>query len=199
VSRNHTVSAPLAIGKNGASVQRTLPLNVGGGALSITSAKPIRIYLTLNSPLGDPVTINTSQSFSVSIQPLPIALTQAQVNVANQTINAAATSVDLSSVSDDALINRVRADAHLTIAAHWRADAAATFTVPGGAQIVKSIPSRRLHSRRTSADRRRAEVAVGTPTSRSRGASRRPDRDADADASPADREHLEIILSTTES
>ena len=135
--------ATLAIGKNGASVQRALPLNVGGGALSITSAKPIEIYLTLSSPLGDPVTINTNQSFAVSIQPSPIALTQAQVNVTNQTINAAATTVDLSSVSDAALINRVRGGTlHLTIASPFgvQGTLTATFSVPGGAQIVKSIP-----------------------------------------------------------
>ncbi|HEY7237388.1 MAG TPA: hypothetical protein VH539_24760 [Gemmatimonadaceae bacterium] len=135
--------AALAIGKNGASVQRALPLNVGGGPLSITSAQPIEIYLTLNSPLGDPVSINTSQSFSVSIQPSPIALTQAEVNVANQTISAAATTVDLSSVSDEALLNRVRGGTlHLTIASPFgvQGTLTATFSVPGAPPIVKSIP-----------------------------------------------------------
>ena len=136
--------AATALGKNGATVQRSLPLNLGGGSLSITSAKPVEVYLTLNSPQGDPVTINTSQSFSVAITPLPIALSQAQVQVSNQTINAAQTNVDLTSVSDDALINRVQGGTlHLKIASPFgvQGTLTATFAVPGGAtNIVKSIP-----------------------------------------------------------
>src|SRR5689334_2087694 len=135
--------AALGIGKNGATLQRALPLNVGAGSLSITNAKPLEVYLTLNSPQGDPVTINTSQSFSVAIQPLPIALSQAQVTVANQSINAAQTSVDLSSVSDQALINRVQAGTlHLNIASPFgvQGTLTATFTVPGAASITMTIP-----------------------------------------------------------
>ena len=94
--------AVLGVGKNGATLQRTLPLNVAG-SLAITSAKPLEIYLTLNSPQGDPVAINSSQSFAVAIQPAPISLSQAQVRVTNQSITAAQTSVDLSSVNDQAL------------------------------------------------------------------------------------------------
>lgn len=133
----------VAIGKNGATVQRQLPLNVGGSSLSITSSKPVEIYLTLNSPQGDAVTINTSQSFSVAIQPAPIALSQAQVQLSNQTINAAQTTVDLTSVSDQAIVNRVQAGAlHLAIDSPFgvQGTLTATFNVPGGAQIVKSIP-----------------------------------------------------------
>ncbi|HEY2379139.1 MAG TPA: hypothetical protein VGH98_24370 [Gemmatimonadaceae bacterium] len=133
----------LGIGKNGATLQRPLPLNVGGGSLSITSATPVEVYLTLNSPQGDPVTINTSQSFSVAIQPAPIALSQAQVQMSNQTINAAQTTVDLSSVSDQSIVNRVQGGAlHLNIDSPFgvQGTLTATFSVPGGAQIVKSIP-----------------------------------------------------------
>lgn len=135
--------AALGIGKNGATLQRSLPLNVGSGSLGITSASPLEVYLTLNSPQGDPTTINTNQSFSVAIQPAPIALSQAQVNVANQSISAAQTSVDLSSVSDQALINRVQGGTlHLSIASPFgvQGTMTATFSVPGGASIVKSIP-----------------------------------------------------------
>ena len=133
----------VAIGKNGATLQRQLPLNVGGGSLSITSSKPVEVYLTLNSPQGDAVTINTSQSFSVAIQPASIALSQAQVLVNNQTISAAPTTVDLSSVSDQSIINRVQSGAlHLSIDSPFGVQGTlnATFSVPGGAQIVKQIP-----------------------------------------------------------
>lgn len=135
--------ADVAIGKNGAVVQRALPLNVGGGSLGITAASPLEVYVTLDSPAGDPTTINTSQSFSVSVQPAPIALSQAQVNVANQQISAAQTSVDLSSVNDQALINRVQAGTlHLAISSPFgvQGTLTATFTAPGGAPIVKTIP-----------------------------------------------------------
>jgi len=134
----------VAIGKNGATFQRPLPLNVGGGSLSITSAKPVEVYLTLNSPQGDPVTINTSQSFSVSIQPGPIALSQAQVQVANQSINAAQTTVDLSGVSDQSLINRVQGGTlRLKIDSPFgvQGTLTATFGIQGSStSIVKSVP-----------------------------------------------------------
>ena len=135
--------ADVAIGKNGATLQRALPLNVGGGSLGISASSPLEIHVTLNSPTGDPTTINTSQTFSVSIQPAPIALSQAQVNLANQQISAAQTSVDLSSVSDQALINRVQAGTlHLAISSPFgvQGTLTATFTAPGAAPIVKTIP-----------------------------------------------------------
>jgi hypothetical protein len=134
--------AATGIGANGATLQRPLPLNVGSGSLAITSASPMKIYLTLNSPQGDPTTINTSQSFTVAIQPAPIALSQAQVNLTNQTINAAQTTVDLSSVSDEALINRVQGGTlHLAIDSPFgvQGTLTATFSAPGISPIVKTI------------------------------------------------------------
>jgi len=135
--------ADLAIGKNGATLQRALPLNVGAGSLGITGASPLEVYVRLESPAGDPTTINSSQSFSISIQPSPIALSQAEVNLANQQINAAQTSVDLSSVSDEALVNRVQAGTlHLAISSPFgvQGTLTATFTTPGASPIVKTIP-----------------------------------------------------------
>jgi len=135
--------ADLGIGKNGATLQRALPLIMTGGSLAVTNAKPVEVHVTLDSPQGDPVTINSSQSFSIAIQPSAIALSQAQVHVANQAINAAQTSVDLSSVSDQALIDRVQAGTlHLVIASPFgvQGTLTATFSVPGGASIVKTIP-----------------------------------------------------------
>jgi len=132
----------VAIGKNGATLQRTVAMNVGGGALAITNASPVEIHLSLDSPQGDPTTINTNQSFTVAIQPNAIALSQAQVNVANQSISAAQTSVDLSSVSDQALINRVQGGTiHLKIASPFgvQGTLTATLSTPGAAPIVKTV------------------------------------------------------------
>ena len=133
----------IALGRNGATLQRALPLNVGAGSLGITRSAPVEVYVTLDSPAGDPTTINASQSFSVSIQPAPIALSRAQVNLANQQINAAQTSVDLSAVSDQALINRVQGGTlHLAISSPFgvQGTLTATFSAPGAAAIVKTIP-----------------------------------------------------------
>ena len=135
--------AAVAIGKNGATLTRSIAMNVGGGPLGISNTSPVEIYLTLNSPQGDPTTINTNQSFSVAIQPTPIMLSQAQVHVANQTVNATQTTVDLSSVSDQALLNRVQGGAlHLVIASPFgvQGTLTATFSIAGGSSIVKTIP-----------------------------------------------------------
>jgi hypothetical protein len=140
VGQDSVDGATIAMGKNGATLQRTVPLNL---PLSVTGAKPLEMYLTLDSPAGDPVTINASETFSVSITASPIAASQAQINIANQTINAAQTTIDLSSVSGAALINRVQGGTlHLTIASPFgvQGTLTATFSVPGAQSIVKSIP-----------------------------------------------------------
>jgi hypothetical protein len=135
--------ATVAMGKNGATLQRSVALNLAGGSLAITGAKPLEVYLTLNSPSGDPVTINTNQTFTVSIVASPISASQAQVTMSNQTITAAQTTVDLSSVSDQSLIDRVQgATLHLTIASPFgvQGTLTATFSAQGAQPIVKSIP-----------------------------------------------------------
>jgi hypothetical protein len=134
--------AALAFGKSGATLQRSLAVNVGAGSLAITSTSPVEVYLTLNSPQGDPVTINSNQSISIAIQPAPIALSQAQIRIANQSIDAAQTTVDLSSVSDQALINRVQGGTlHLVIASPFgvQGSLTATFTAAGSAAITKTV------------------------------------------------------------
>lgn len=131
-----------AIGKNGATLQRTVPMNLGGGSLRITSGSPVEIHVSLNSPQGDPTTIDTNQSFSVAIQPNAIALSQAQVNVSNQSISAAQTTIDLSSVSDQAIINRVQGGTvHLKIASPFgvQGTLTATFSATGSAPIIKTV------------------------------------------------------------
>jgi len=143
VAEDSINGASLAMGKNGATLQRNVALNLGGGSLSITGSKPLEVYLMLNSPSGDPVTINTNQTLSVSIVASPISASQAQVNVTNQNVNAAQTTIDLSSVSDPSLVNRVQgATLHLNIASPFgvQGTLTATFSVSGAQPIVKSIP-----------------------------------------------------------
>ena len=134
--------ATLGMGANGATLQRSLSVNVGSGSLTIDGASPLKVYLTLDSPQGDPVTINANQSISISIQPAPIALSQAQVRLAAQSIDAAPTTIDLSSVNDQAVVNRVQSGTlHLQIASPFgvQGTLTATFTAPGAAPITKTL------------------------------------------------------------
>jgi hypothetical protein len=143
VARDSVDGAALAMGKNGATVQRSLSVLLNNGSLAITGASPLRVYLTLNSPQGDPVTINASQSISVAFQPAPVALSQAQVQIGNQSISATQTNIDFSSVSDQAVINRVQGGTlHLVIASPFgvQGTLTATFTAPGTATITKTLP-----------------------------------------------------------
>ena len=142
VARDSVNGATVAMGANGATLQRSLPLVLTGGSLDVSGSAPLRVYLTLNSPQGDPVTINTSQSLSIAIQPAPVALSRAQVQMGNQSIAANQTTIDFSSVSDQALIARVQGGTlHLVIASPFgvQGTLTATFSAPGAAPITKSV------------------------------------------------------------
>jgi hypothetical protein len=135
--------AALAMGKNGATLQRSTPVLLTAGSLAVTSASPLKVYLTLNSPQGDPVTINSSQSLSIAFQPTPVSLSQAQVQIGSQSISASQTNIDFTSVSDQAVINRVQGGTlHLVIASPFgvQGTLTATFSAPGATPIVKQLP-----------------------------------------------------------
>lgn len=143
IAKDSVDGSRLPIGKNGATLQLNLPILPNGGSVAIDGTAPLKIYLTLYSPQGDPVTIDANQSFSVSVQPQPIVLTQAQVRIGTQNISAAQTNIDLSSVSDQTLINRVQGGTlHLTIASPFGVQGTftASFNAAGTSPIVKTIP-----------------------------------------------------------
>lgn len=81
---------PLAPGD---SLVRKIPLSG-----TITGASGIVVSATINSPLGDPVPVDTSRSISVTGSIGTFYVSSAQVNVAAQPITAAPSSLDLSSV-----------------------------------------------------------------------------------------------------
>jgi hypothetical protein len=142
VARDSVDGAALAMGKNGATLSRSIALAQPGGSLAIDGTKPLRVHLTLNSPQGDPVTINSSQSISIAFQPSAVALSQAQVQLGSQSISANQTTIDFTSVSDQALIDRVQGGTlHLVIASPFgvQGSLTATFTAPGAAPITKSL------------------------------------------------------------
>lgn len=142
-ARDSVDGATLGMGKNGATLTRSLPVILTGGSVALDGTAPLRVYLTLNSPQGDPVTINSSQSISISFQPAAVALSQAQVQIGNQSISANQTSIDLTSVSDQAVIDRVQSGTlHLDIASPFgvQGTLTATFSAAGTASITKTLP-----------------------------------------------------------
>jgi hypothetical protein len=131
-----------AIGKNGATLPRSVPVALAGGSVTLDGTKSIRVYLTLNSPQGDPVTINSSQSISISFQPTPVSLSQAQVQIGTQSVTANQTDIDLSGLGDQGLINRVQGGTvHLIIASPFgvQGTLTATFSAAGIVPITKTL------------------------------------------------------------
>jgi hypothetical protein len=78
----------------GDSMVRKIPLSG-----TITGASGIQVSATINSPLGDPVAIDTSRSISVTGSIGAFFVSSAQVTVAAQPISAAPSELNLSSVS----------------------------------------------------------------------------------------------------
>ena len=87
------------------TITETIPVS---GALS----NSVTAEVTINSPAGNPVTINTSQSFTLSAAPQNFAVSTATVNVNNRTVSANNVTVELSGV-DNTIANRVVSGAML--------------------------------------------------------------------------------------
>jgi hypothetical protein len=133
----------MAMGKNGATLSRSVPVALTGGTLALDGTAPLRVYLTLNSPQGDPVTIDSNQSISLSFQPTPVSLSQAQVQIGTQSVSASQANIDLTGLSDQALINRVQGGTvHLVIASPFGVQGTliARFSAAGVAPITKTLP-----------------------------------------------------------
>ncbi len=79
----------------------TLPL-----AGTITGSQPLSVTMTLTSPAGSNVTINTSQVISISAVPT-INISSATVSIGAQAVNAPADTVDMSNI-DSTIIKRVK-------------------------------------------------------------------------------------------
>jgi hypothetical protein len=67
---------------------------------------PLETEVAINSPAGDPVTINTAESFAVLVAQSTIAVTGAKVRVQDRTITSAPIALDLDDL-DAALTDRV--------------------------------------------------------------------------------------------
>ena len=84
-----------ALGKNGSVTTRKIPLS------GTVSAAGVTVTVTVDSPLGDPVTINTAQtiSFKASVGTLQVASAVVNLGAATTVTPDSATNVDLSGIS----------------------------------------------------------------------------------------------------
>ncbi len=82
-------------------VARTHTVILGGTPTApVRIAGPITVVVTLASPAGDSVTINTAEEISVSVTPRAIRASQLSVNVTDRELPARSDTVDLSSMND---------------------------------------------------------------------------------------------------
>lgn len=92
-----------AIPGNGATTNFTLPLSG-----TINGAQPISVTMTMNSPAGSNVVINTSQVFSVAATPT-IKISSASVTLAAQSVTSSVQEMDLSGI-DSSIVKRITND-----------------------------------------------------------------------------------------
>jgi hypothetical protein len=85
-----------ALGKNGAVSTRKIALSG-----SVTGAAGVTVSVTVDSPLGDPVTVNTAQtiSFTASVGTLQISSATVNLGASTNITPGTPTSVDLSGIS----------------------------------------------------------------------------------------------------
>lgn len=121
----------------GATVVRALPL-FANAAIS----NPITVTLTIDSPAGDPVTVNTLQTVAVSAAPNLVRVKNVRVNIANRTVAVSQVDLNLQDV-DKVFVNRVQGGTLLLDIANPFAGVAGTLNVriivPNMAPIVKPI------------------------------------------------------------
>ena len=89
----------------GTALTRRIPL---GG--SVSSSSPITLTVTINSPQGDPVSIDPNGTISLNASAPNFQLTSADVSLATKQVNASSTSLDLTGMSAD-VVNRVQSGA----------------------------------------------------------------------------------------
>jgi hypothetical protein len=125
-----------ALPPNG-SLSRTVPLSVNG---TITNA--VAVSLTIQSPAGDPATLNTSQTIVVTASPNLLRVKNARVRVANRAVAVSQVDLNLQDV-DQIFVNRIQGGTLLLDIVNPFAGVTGTLnariTVPGMTAIVKPI------------------------------------------------------------
>jgi hypothetical protein len=117
------------------------PRNVVVGITSGPLADSLSIEFRINSPAGDPTTINTSQGLFVTLHPGTLEISQAEVAISDVTANGTPSTMDLSGLPDY-IVKRVESGA-LRFTIDNPFDVGGTFTLtltpPTGSPVVKTL------------------------------------------------------------
>jgi hypothetical protein len=107
-----------------------------------TITNPISVSLTLDSPAGDNVTVNTSQSITVTATPNLLRVKNVRVTVANRTVAVSQVDLNLQDV-DKVFVNRIQGGTLFMDIANPFAGVTGTLnvriTAPNSSPIVKPI------------------------------------------------------------
>ncbi len=116
---------------------RTIVVDVTPGPV----ADSLLVEFRINSPAGDPTTINTSQGFYATLNPGTLEISEAEVVVDNMTADGTPTTMDLSGLPDF-VVNHVQSGA-LRFTIDNPFDVSGTFTLtlasPNMAPVVKTL------------------------------------------------------------
>lgn len=119
----------------GSTLGRSIPLTG-----TVTGSAPVVVTVTINSPAGDPITMDASRTIVVSAVPTNISAASASVNVSNQTISTN-TTIDLSGIDSSITRHVTGGSLLLHVVNPWNVTGTltVTFTPQGGAPITKSL------------------------------------------------------------
>jgi hypothetical protein len=96
--------------------------------------------MQLNSPAGDPVIIDASRSITISGSAGVVYLSTAQVNLANQSISATPSSLNLASVDSSITKGAGAATLELSVSNPFAVSGNLNVTLTGQSPITKSVP-----------------------------------------------------------
>ncbi len=121
----------------GATIVRSVPLAVNA---SLSSA--VGITLTIDSPAGDQVTINTSQTISVTGTPNLVRVQNVRVLIANRAVSISQVDLNLQDV-DDVFVKRIQGGTLFLDFANPFTGVSGTLSVrisaPGSTPLVRSV------------------------------------------------------------
>lgn len=119
----------------GSTLARTIPLSG-----TVTGSAPVVVTVTINSPAGDPITMDASRTIVLTATPTNISIATASLNVSNQTISTS-TTLDLSGIDSSITRHVTSGSLLLHLVNPWPVTGTLTVTFQpvGAAAITKSI------------------------------------------------------------
>jgi hypothetical protein len=119
------------------SLVRDVPLTTGA---TISSSAPLTVDVTLSSPAGDPVTMNTSQQLTLTAAPT-VGISNVRVRVTSKSVAAVTVPLDVEQISDD-VIGGVQSGGmifNFTNPFGVSGSMTMTIAIPGQPSIVRTV------------------------------------------------------------